>query len=148
MPPTIAICDAKNRSYLDIWYTVNSLKQKTPSRFFEYLSIDQSSMRKCNKKLKFLWPFLGIFFLANPPFQLWSTLTANIQQMWISAQVKLYQVIASHIDSLHIKYEYSMPGTYGNIDHWILENCDTNWIWRHLRHLIQLNLTGHTIIII
>src|SRR6218665_356493 len=63
------------------WHTVNSLKQKTPVGFFEHLSTYISFTRKGNKKIIFLWAFLGIFFSLTPSFQKGSTLTVNIQQM-------------------------------------------------------------------
>ena len=81
-------CNLRYQKIDYLWHTVNSLKQKMPLRFFEHLSIDMSSIRKCNNKRIFLWPFFGICFLVDQPFQMGSTLTANIQQMWISDQGK------------------------------------------------------------
>src|SRR6218665_64340 len=44
------------------WHTGKLLKTKKPLRFFEYLSTDMSSIRKCNKRIIFLWPFCEFFF--------------------------------------------------------------------------------------
>lgn len=122
------------------WHTVKSLKEKTPLGILDYLSIELCSIRKCNKKSIFLWPFLGIFFFVDPRCQMWSTLTACISSRCERDQAKLNQVIASHIDSIYTKIECPVPGTCEDIDHGILKILFTNWIWRHFWHFIQLTV--------
>src|SRR6218665_3101908 len=63
------------------WRTGKLLKTKKPLRLFEHLSTDMSSIRKCNKRIIFLRPFLGIVFSLTSLFQIGSALRDDIQQM-------------------------------------------------------------------
>ena len=130
-------CNSRYTKNDHFWHTVNLLKEKTPLGFLEHMSIEPCSIRKCNKKIKMLCPFLGIYFFVEPSCEILSTLTAYIQEMWLNDLVKLCQVIASHIDNTQINFERIVPITYGDTDQWISKNFGTNWTRRQLWHLIQ-----------
>jgi len=103
------------------------------------------SFRKYNKKLYFKGHFWGYLSLW-PPCQLGSTFIDNIQQMWISDQGNLYQIIASHIDNIHIKYECSMFGIWR---YWSLNigKCRYKMNMKAPLTFNSAELTDHTTII-